>query len=92
MSLLDKLLRRSTPEEMGPLYPQVKDAMHEVQAYARSHGGMIELVAVTDEGDVRVRLKGTCRDCPMSAMTLRLGVAQRLKLMVPGVRNVEQVD
>jgi len=76
------------PSEQGPLFAPVKDAMREVQAYARSHGGEIDLLGVNEEGDVRIRFRGTCVGCPMSAITLRLGIEERLKSLVPGVRKV----
>ena len=95
MSLIRGLLKRNKPtppEEMGPLYPAVKSAMHEVQAYARSHGGNIDLLGVTDEGEVKFRLSGTCRGCPMSGITIRMGIEERLKQIVPGVTKVTQID
>lgn len=95
MSFLKKLLNRNAepePVETGPLYPQVKDAMFEVQAYARSHGGNIDLLGVNDDGDVKIRLRGTCDGCPMSSITIKLGIEERLKVLVPGVRKVIQVD
>lgn len=91
MSLLTRLFRRPAsfdPAEQGPLFGAVKDAMREVQAYARSHGGDIDLLGVNEEGDVRIRFRGTCVGCPMSAITLRLGIEERLKTLVPGVRKV----
>lgn len=91
LRLLTRLFRRPAPtpaEDNGPLYPQVREAMREVQSYARSHGGDIDLLGVNDEGDVRIRFRGTCVGCPMSSITLRLGVEQRLKVLVPGVRRV----
>lgn len=80
--------RTQDPIEEGPLFPQVREAMRDVQAYARSHGGTIELLGVNEEGDVRVRFGGTCRGCPLSAVTLKLGVEQRLRTLVPGVQKV----
>jgi Fe-S cluster biogenesis protein NfuA len=86
-------LRRPEPVgERGPLYVAVRDAMADVQAYARTHGGEIHLVAVTEEGDVKVRLTGTCRGCPLSAVTIKLGVEQTLRQLVPGVRRVIQLS
>jgi Fe-S cluster biogenesis protein NfuA len=93
MGLLTRLFRRQSeidPDQHGPLYPQVKDAMREVQAYARSHGGDIDLVGVNDEGDVRIRFRGTCVGCPMSSLTLKLGIEERLRVLVPGVKKVVQ--
>lgn len=92
MALIRNLLgRRPEPAVQGPLYPAVKDAIASVQAYARSHGGEIELVGVSEEGDVTIRLRGACRGCPMSALTLKHGVEEQLQALVPGVRAVEQV-
>jgi Fe-S cluster biogenesis protein NfuA len=92
-TLIQRLFKRggSAEEvEQGPLYPQVKAAMKEVQAYARSHGGDIELLSVSEQGDVRIRFRGTCVGCPMSSVTLRLGIEERLRTLVPGVRKVVQ--
>lgn len=92
MSLLARFRRpRVGIEEHGPLYEPVKEAMEEVQAYARTHGGTINLVGVSDEGRVTIRLGGTCRGCPLSAITVKSGVEQRLKSLVPGVTAVVQV-
>jgi len=95
MPTLLSLFKRSKPEEsveMGPLYSEVKSAMHEVQAYARSHGGHIDLLGVSDAGEVKIRLRGTCRGCPMSSITIRLGIEERLRILVPGVKKVTQID
>ena len=93
MELLRNLLHRSRaePEAQGPLYGPVKDAMGSVQAYARSHGGEIELVGVSDEGDVTIRLRGACRGCPMSGLTLKHGIEEQLLALVPGVRRIVQI-
>lgn len=77
--------------EMGPLYPQVRAAMLDVQAYARSHGGEIHLLGVSESGDVSIRLTGACQGCPMSGLTLKHGIEEQLKILVPGVRKIIQV-
>jgi Fe-S cluster biogenesis protein NfuA len=77
--------------EMGPLYPQVRAAMLDVQAYARSHGGEIHLVGVSNEGDVTIRLTGACNGCPMSGLTLKHGIEEQLKALVPGVRKINEI-
>ncbi len=61
----------------------------EIRPGIQGDGGDIELVEVTDEGVVRVQLKGACAHCPFSSMTLAMGVEQRLKEMVPEVIRVE---
>jgi Fe-S cluster biogenesis protein NfuA len=93
MQLIRNLLGRSRPEPeaQGPLFEPVREAIASVQAYARSHGGEIELVGVSDEGDVTIRLRGACRGCPMSALTLKHGIEEQLRAMIPGVGRIEQV-
>lgn len=53
-------------------------------------GGDIELVSV-DEGVVKVKLVGACAGCPMSMMTLQMGVERALKREIPEVVRVENV-
>lgn len=91
MDLIRNLLKsRPEPEAQGPLFTPVREAISSVQAYARSHGGEIELVGVNDEGDVKIRLRGACKGCPMSEMTLKHGIEEQLRVMVPGVRKIVQ--
>ncbi len=54
-------------------------------------GGDIELVDVDSEGVVTVRLKGACGGCPMSQMTLSMGVERKLKEEIPEVTRVVAV-
>ncbi len=93
MSIIRNLFRKPDldPSEMGPLFEQVKAAMENVQAYARSHGGEIRLLGVSDEGDVKIKLHGACQGCPMSALTLKHGIELHLKELVPGVRKIVQM-
>lgn len=82
--------RNKEPAEMGPLFETVKDAMKDVQAYAKSHGGWIELVSVDLEGNVRIKFKGTCAYCPMADITLKLGIEKELRRRVPDVKKISQ--
>ncbi len=90
MTILQKLFRgaESPPADQGPLYPQVQGVMEDVQAYARSHGGRIELVGVSAEGIVTVRMGGACKGCPLADITLKLGIENQLRTLVPGVAKV----
>lgn len=73
---------------MGPLFREVRSAMADVQAYARSHGGRIELVEVNQTGDVKVKFHGACVGCPMSTLTLREGIEERIRQEVPEVKKI----
>lgn len=76
--------------------PQLKErllsALDKIRPYLKADGGDIELVNVTPEGIVEVRLTGACGSCPMSQMTLRAGVERALIRDVPGIRRVEAVN
>jgi Fe-S cluster biogenesis protein NfuA len=54
-------------------------------------GGDIELVDVDSDGMVKVRLKGACGGCPMSQITLTMGVERKLKEEIPEVKGVVAV-
>lgn len=62
-----------------------------VRPNLQSDGGDIELVDVTDEGVVQVRLTGSCSGCPFSAMTLAFGVEKVLKESIPEVSKIQPV-
>lgn len=70
---------------------KVKAALNKLRAALQADGGDIELVDVSKEGVVKVRLKGTCAGCPMSQMTLANYVENNLKKEVPEVKKVEAV-
>jgi Fe-S cluster biogenesis protein NfuA len=63
----------------------------EVAPMLQSHGGSVELVDVTDDGIVKVRLSGACAGCPGAQMTLTHVVEQAVKARVPEVKKVEAV-
>jgi Fe-S cluster biogenesis protein NfuA len=70
---------------------EVEKVLEMVRPGLRADGGDVELVEVTDDGIVKVRLTGACGSCPMSTMTLKMGIERALKEKVPGVTEVVQV-
>jgi len=70
---------------------QVEKALQEVRTMLAADGGDIELIDVSKEGTVKVRLTGACGCCPMSQMTLKMGVERMLKKAVPQVKEVVAV-
>jgi Fe-S cluster biogenesis protein NfuA len=69
---------------------KVEKALEKIRPALQADGGNIELVDVVD-GVVKVRLTGACGSCPMSQMTLKMGVERALKQQVPEVKSVENV-
>jgi Fe-S cluster biogenesis protein NfuA len=70
---------------------KVKETLEEIRPKIQADGGDIELVAI-ENGVVKVRLKGACVGCPMSALTLKQGVERTIKNKVPEVKSVEAVQ
>lgn len=73
------------------LKEKVEKLLQEIRPALQADGGDVELVEVTEDGVVKLRLKGACGCCPMSTYTLKLGIEQRLKEEIPEVKQVEQV-
>ena len=69
---------------------KIEKALEKIRPSLQADGGNIELVDVID-GVVKVRLTGACGGCPMSQMTLKMGVERALKQEVPEVKRVESV-
>lgn len=71
---------------------RVQKALESIRPYLQADGGDVELVKITEQGIVEVKLTGACVGCPMSQMTLRAGVERALIREVPGIRRVEAVS
>jgi Fe-S cluster biogenesis protein NfuA len=71
---------------------EVQAALDIVRPQLQADGGDAELIDVTDEGVVKLRLIGACGGCPMSQMTLKMGIERILKEKVPSVKSVEAVS
>ncbi len=82
-----------TPTETpNTLFDQVAKVIALIRPAVQSDGGDLELVEVTDEGVVRVRLHGACVGCPSSSITLKMGIERNLRAHVPGVTAVEAIE
>ncbi|HPE88609.1 MAG TPA: NifU family protein [Spirochaetia bacterium] len=71
-------------------FESVNKAIQQVRPSLQADGGDIELVSVSDQGKVTVKLKGACGSCPMALMTLKQGVEAYLKKVLPDVSEVVQ--
>jgi len=70
----------------------VEKALNLIRPALQNDGGNVELVDVNEEtGTVKVKLTGACGSCPMSQMTLRMGVERVIKEKVPAVKEVVPV-
>lgn len=70
---------------------KVQEALELIRPALQADGGDVALVDVSADGVVSVKLQGACGSCPMSTMTLKMGIERTLKEKVPGVKEVIQV-
>jgi Fe-S cluster biogenesis protein NfuA len=70
---------------------KVEQALAKIRPALQGDGGDVELIDVGEDGIVRVRLTGACGGCPMSQLTLKMGIERILKKEVPEVKGVEAV-
>jgi Fe-S cluster biogenesis protein NfuA len=69
---------------------KVQEVLDKIRPNLQADGGDVELVDVTD-GVVKVKLTGACGMCPMSTMTLKMGIERALKEQIPEIKEVKSV-
>lgn len=69
---------------------KVKASLEKIRPALIADGGDLELISVTD-GVVKVKLTGACAGCPMSTMTLKMGIERVLKQDIPEIKEVVSV-
>jgi len=70
---------------------QVQKAIEMARPSLQADGGDVELVDVSDDGVVKVKLTGACHGCPMAQMTLKMGIEKLIKSKVPEIKEVISV-
>jgi len=70
---------------------KVEAILSRIRPALQADGGDVELVDVTPEGVVKVRLTGACRGCPMSELTLKMSIEKELKKGIPELKEVVAV-
>lgn len=76
--------------ETSTLRERVGEVMNGIRPGLQADGGDVELVDVSDDGVVKVRLVGACKGCPHSQMTLKMGIEKHLRERIPEVVSVEE--
>ncbi|ACD97187.1 NifU family protein [Trichlorobacter lovleyi] len=70
---------------------KVQAVLDQVRPMLQRDGGDVELIEVTADGIVKVKLQGACGSCPMSTMTLKMGIEKAIKEQIPEIVEVQQV-
>jgi len=78
-------------EKRNNMEEKVRTLLNDVRPSLQADGGDVELVEVTDDGTVKVRLKGACGSCPMAQMTLKMGIEKYIKEKIPEIVKVVAV-
>ena len=71
---------------------KIEAALNKIRPQLQADGGGVELIDVEDNGVVLLKLTGACHGCPMSQMTLKMGIEKVLKQEVPEVDRVESIN
>lgn len=67
-------------------------ALEDIRPYLKDDGGDIELIEVTDDLTVKVKFLGECKSCKMSPMTLKGGVEEAIKKVIPEIKTVIAIE
>lgn len=70
---------------------KVQEAINQIRPNLQADGGDVDLIEVTEDGIVKVKLLGACQGCPMSQMTLKKGIQKFLQDKIPEVKEVVSV-
>ncbi len=71
---------------------KIELALDTIRPYLQEDGGDIEIVELTDDKIVKVRLVGNCECCPMSFTTMKAGVEETVKRMIPEIKGIEAIN
>ncbi len=78
--------------DKSELLEQVEQSLESIRPYLQADGGNIEVVELTDDMTLRVRLLGACESCSLSYMTMKAGVEENIKKAVPAIQKIEAIN
>ncbi len=73
---------------MGDIQLQVEKVLESMRPYLHADGGDVELVEISKNHDVILRLIGACSTCSMSEMTMTAGIEESLRRSIPGIGKI----
>jgi len=77
--------------QINNLRDNIESSLSKIREFLKRDNGDVELVDISEDGIVKVRLLGSCTECPLSSMTLRAGIERYLLLAHKEIRRVERV-
>ncbi len=74
------------------LVNKIESALDSIRPYLEADGGNVELVEISDDNTVKVELKGACKTCSMSMMTMKAGIEETIKRAAPEIKEVIAIN
>lgn len=74
------------------LHKRVEEALDSIRPYLEADGGNVEVIEITDDQTLKIELKGACKTCNMSHMTMKAGIEETIKRAVPEIKSVVSVN
>ena len=74
------------------LVDKVEQALEQIRPYLEADGGNVEVLEITEDMVLKLKLVGSCSSCPMSIMTLKAGIEETIKRAVPEIISVDAIN
>lgn len=81
-----------TDTEKADIKSRVEKALDTLRPFLKADGGDVELVDVSDDMEVSIRLLGSCQHCQISDMTMKLGIEEGVKREVPEIKTITAIN
>lgn len=77
---------------MNNLQRKVEEALDTIRPYLEADGGNVEVVEITHDKKLKIELKGACKTCNMSPMTMKTGIEETIRRAVPEIKEIIAVN
>ncbi len=77
---------------MENLHKRVEEALDSIRPYLAADGGNVEVIEITLDQDLKIEMKGACKTCNMSQMTMKAGIEETIRRAVPEIKNIIAVN
>lgn len=84
-------MAKTAAQQIDDLEAEVDRVLDEIRPYIHSHGGEVNVLEITEDKIARLQMVGSCNGCPMSMLTMRLGIERLLAEKVPRLKGAEAV-
>lgn len=74
------------------LLARIEDSLSSIRPYLEADGGDIEIVDLTEDNILQVKLTGACQTCPMSPTTMKAGVEEAIRAAIPEINAVQAIN